>query len=355
MEQYSEKHETAERVEQRGQDAVLVVDRPHVSEEPGLGFEEIWNIIWRRRWWVLSTLFICWSVVWTLSWLLPPRYRSETLILIEQQKVPQEYVLSNVAVDFQQRLQTMTQRILSRARLQRIINDFHLYPGLRDRVAPDQLVEMMRKDIEIELVETANKRGLSAFHVYYSARSPQLAQQVASQLTNLFIQENLLAQQQQSESTTQFLSAELEQARRSLAEQEEKMRAFKAQYLGQLPSQVQSNVGILGGLQNQYEALSVRLQHSQEQKLYLESMQAQYKSLDVASPQNPQSSGSVDQDLVRLRAALDDARGRYTELHPEVIRLKNQIARAEKLKQQLESKDASPAPGADSEEIGDSG
>ena len=289
MEQYSEKQETAERVEQRGQDAVLVVDRPHVNEEPGLGFEEIWNIIWRRRWWVLTTLFICWSVVWTLSWLLPPRYRSETLILIEQQKVPQEYVLSNVAVDFQQRLQTMTQQILSRARLQRIINDFHLYPGLRDRVAPDQLVEMMRKDIEIELVETANKRGLSAFHVYYSARSPQLAQQVASQLTNLFIQENLLAQQQQSESTTQFLSAELEQARRSLAEQEEKMRVFKAQYLGQLPSQVQSNVGILGGLQNQYEALSVRLQHSQEQKLYLESMQAQYKALDVGSPQNPQS------------------------------------------------------------------
>ena len=76
-----------------------------------------------------------------------------------------------------------------------------------DRVTPDQLVEMMRKDIEIELVETANKRGLTAFHVYYSAGSPQLAQQVNSQLTNLFIQENLLAQQRQSESTTQFLSA----------------------------------------------------------------------------------------------------------------------------------------------------
>lgn len=348
MEQYNEKPETAERVEQRGQDAVLVVDRPHVSEEHGLGFEEAWNIIWRRRWWVLSTLFICWSVAWAISWLLPAQYRSETLILIEQQKVPQEYVLSNVAVDFQQRLQTMTQQILSRARLQRIINDFHLYPKLRDRVAPDQLVEMMRKDIEIELVETTNKKGLTAFHVYYSAGSPQLAQQVNSQLTNLFIQENLLAQQQQSESTTQFLSSELEQARRSLDAQEEKMREFKAHYLGQLPSQVQTNMGILGGLQSREEALTVRLQHTQEQKLYLESMRAQYKSVDVSSPQNPKSLGAVDQDLVRLRAELDEARGRYTELHPEVIRLKNQIARAEKLKQQLETKDASSAPPAPS-------
>ena len=348
MEPPNEKPETADRIEQRGQDAVLVVDRPQVSEEPGLGFEEIWNIIWRRRWWVLSTLFICWSVVWAVSWLLPARYRSETLILIEQQKVPQEYVLSNVAVDFQQRLQTMTQQILSRARLQRIINDFHLYPGLRDRVAPDQLVEMMRKDIEIELVETANKRGLTAFHVYYSAGSPQLAQQVNSQLTNLFIQENLLAQQQQSESTTQFLSAELEQARHSLTEQEEKMREFKSHYVGQLPSQVQTNVGILGGLLSREEALTVRLQHVQEQQLYLESMRTQYKSVDVSSPQNPKSVSSVDQDLVRLRAELDEARGRYTELHPEVIRLKSQIARAEKLKQQLESKEASPASSADS-------
>ena len=72
-------------------------------------------------------------------------------------------------------------------------------------------------------------------------------------------------------------------------------------------------------------------------------MQSQYKSMDVSSPQNPKTAGSVDQDLVRLRTELDEARGRYTELHPEVIRLKSQIARAEKLKQQLESKEASPA------------
>jgi polysaccharide chain length determinant protein (PEP-CTERM system associated) len=303
-------------------------------QESGIEIEDLWNIIHRRRWCILSAWFLCWAVVWAISWLLPAQYRSETLILIEQQKIPQEYVLSNVGVDFQQRLQTMTQQILSRTRLQRIIDELRLYPRQRNRMSPDELVELMRKDIEIQLVETPSRKEVNAFRVYYSAPTPQLAQRVAKQLTSLFIQENLLAQQQQSEDTTQFLSAELEQARVSLAEQETKVREFKARYLGQLPSQMQSNVGILTGLQSRYEGLTTSLSHTQQQKLYLESLLNQYQALGIMSPQNPQAPGSVDQDLERLNTELAAAQARYTEEHPEVTRLKNQIAGLEKLKKQ---------------------
>lgn len=305
------------------------------QEASPMGVEEVWSLVSHRRWWILGTLFVCWAIAWTLSWKLPARYRSETLILVEHQKVPEEYVVSNVTTDMQERLRTMTQQILSRTRLQRIISDFGLYSKAQSRLAPDQVVELMRKDIEIELVQTPGQRDLNAFRVYYSAPNPELAQKVASQLTSLFIQENLLAQQEQSERTTEFLSSEVEQARQSLALQETKVREFKSRYLGQLPSQMQGNVEILTGLQSRYEALTGALNRSQQQKLYLESLLNQYRSLGVIPGSGPAAPRPVDEELIRLRRELADARSRYTEQHPDVQRLKDQIADAEKRRQQM--------------------
>lgn len=308
------------------------------NEEPSsIGIEDVWNMLLHRRWWILGSLFLCWSVAWTLSWKLPARYRSETLILVEQQKVPEEYVVSNVSTDLQQRLRTMTQQILSRTRLERIITDFNLYSAEQKRLAPDQLVSLMRKDIEIELVETPGKRDLNAFRVYYSAPTPELAQSVANRLTSLFIQENLLAQQQQSERTTEFLSSELDQARQSLELQEAKVREFKSRYLGQLPSQMQGNVEILTGLQNRFESLTGALSRSQQQKLYLESLIGQYRSAGVLSSSGTHAAVPATEELSRLRRELANARSKYTEQHPDVQRLKDQIAEAERRRQEQEA------------------
>jgi protein tyrosine kinase modulator len=132
-------------------------------EEKELGVKEIWDIVVRRRWWILAPTFFIWTAVFVTSWFVPSQYRSETVILVEQQKVPQQYVVSNVASDMQERLQSMTQQILSRTRLMKIIQDFKLYQNLRSRKSPDELVDTMREDIKIDLVHAPGDKDLTAF------------------------------------------------------------------------------------------------------------------------------------------------------------------------------------------------
>ena len=128
-----------------------------------------------------------------------------------------------------------------------IIDQLNLYADPHSQPSPDQKVDRMRKEIEIELVRDARNQ-ITAFNVSYSSRDPHLAQQVTSELTNLFINENLEVRQQQSEDTTKFLESQLEAARKTLSDQEEKIRQFKAQHVGELPAQVGSNLQILAGL-----------------------------------------------------------------------------------------------------------
>ncbi len=317
-----------------------------LDEEDGQvsrSLDEYWAIARRRRWYILLPVFACWAIAWAGSWLVPSTFQSEALILVEQQKVPEQYVVSNVTVNLQDRLQSMTQQILSRTRLQSTINRFHLYETHR-RGAFTQAgdpVEQMRKDIIIELVEAPGHSGqLTAFKIRYSAGTPQLAQQVNSELTSLFIDENLKSQQQLSESTTAFLQSQLADARLKLEEQEAKVRAFKANHFGNLPSQVETNVQILGGLQAQLQSIQRAIDGANQQKLYLESLQQEYQSIQ-ASLGNGNSAvttpDSLNKDLLDLRHKLQEARLRYTEDHPDVVELKDKISKMEKLKQDPDS------------------
>src|SRR5580698_4800196 len=208
------------------------------------------GIVRRRHMQFLVPLLLGWLAVWGASWVLPSRYRSGTLILVEQPTMPKDYVTPNVNDDLQDRLRSITQQILSRTRLLHIIDQLHLYADANGRLTPDEEVERMRKDIDIELVRDGEGR-VSAFNVFYLSRDPHTAQQVTSELTNLFISENLEVRQQQSEDTTRFLEAQLETARKTLSDQEEKIREFKGEHVGQLPAQVGSNLQILAGLQSQ--------------------------------------------------------------------------------------------------------
>src|ERR1700736_5880537 len=221
-----------------------------LEEKPGEGInlQQYVDVIRRRHMYFLIPFFLGWLVVWSVSWVLPSRYKSGTLILVEQPSMPKDYVTPNVTDDLQARLQSITQQILSRTRLLHIIDELNLYASNRGRLNPDELLERMRKDIEIELVRDARNQ-ITSFNIFYSAQDPHVAQQVTGELTNLFISENLELRQQKSEDTTKFLEQQLETARQTLAEQEEKVRLYKDQHLGELPSQLTSNVQILSGLQ----------------------------------------------------------------------------------------------------------
>jgi succinoglycan biosynthesis transport protein ExoP len=311
---------------------------PEDSEEKleSMNLEQYLGFVRRRRWYFLVPLFVGWLIVWGVSWLLPSVYRSATLILVEQPTVPSQYVVPNIAADnLQDRLQSITQQILSRTRLLRIIENQNLYAGSRRRLTQDEVVDQMRKDIEIELVHDRDQ--LTAFNVYYSSNDPRVAQQVTQELTSLFISENLEARQEQSENTTRFLESHLEEARKSLSEQEERVRRFKDDHLGDLPGQLQSNLQILTGLQSQLGGEQGALDRARQQNVYLESLLAQYRSVQRSrSPDTPSMGlSALEQELDTLKSRLADLRSRYTEQHPDVRKMKEQIANAEKMKRQV--------------------
>ena len=295
-------------------------------------------IINRRRLQFAIPFFVGWAVVWAVSWTLPAVYRSGTLILVEQPSVPSQYVVPNIAGNLQDRLQTMSQQILSRTRLTHIIDTLNLYPNERTRMTPDELVERMRKDIEIELVRSPDRDSVTSFNIYYSSGDPQTAQRVTRELTNLYISENLEARQQQSENTTKFLESQLEEARKGLLEQEDKLRRYKDQHLGELPGQLQSNLQILGGLQSQLQNEQDALTRAEQQSVYLHTLLDQYRAgQESARTGNGMTAGipALDQELERLRAQLADLSSHYTDRHPDVRKLKEQIGKTERMKAQI--------------------
>ena len=307
------------------------------KESGEFDLEHYLGLVRRRHLHFLLPLFLGWLAVWGASWVLPPRYRSGTLILVEQPTMPKDYVTPNVSDDLQQRLQSITQQILSRTRLLHIIDALNLYADSRNRLSPDEKVERMRKGIEIELARDTQNR-VNSFNVYYSARDPYTAQQVTHELTKLFISENLETRQQQSENTTQFLEGQLETARASLTEQEDKIRTYKGQHVGELPSQLESNLQILGGLQNQLRTEQDALNTAKQQRVYLQTLVDQYRALQGSSKTAdgaPIGLPALDQELERLRAQLADLTSHYTDRHPDVRKVQDQIAKTERMRDQL--------------------
>jgi polysaccharide chain length determinant protein (PEP-CTERM system associated) len=292
----------------------------------------------RRHLQFLIPLLLGWLVVWGASWILPERYKSGTLILVEQPTMPKDYVTPNVNDNLQDRLQSITQQILSRTRLLQIIDQLNLYGGSNSQIAPDDKVELMRKDIEIELVRDTHNDQITAFNVYYSARDPHVAQQVTSELTNLFINENVEVRQQQSEDTTKFLESQLETARKTLAEQETRIREFKGQHVGELPTQQASNLQILSGLQSQLQNEEDALNTAKQQRVYLQTLIDQYRTLRGTSRSAdgaPTGLPAIDQELDRLKSQLADLSSRYTDRHPDIRKLRDQITKTEKTRDQI--------------------
>jgi polysaccharide biosynthesis transport protein len=286
----------------------------------------------------LTALFFGWLVVWGASWFLQVRYKSGTLILVEQPTMPKNYVEPNVSDDLQDRLQSITQQILSRTRLLLIIDKLHLYQDQHRKLTPDEKVARMQKDIEIDLVRDAQNEAITAFRVSFSAPDPHIAQQVTSELTNLFIDENTRVREQQSEQTTEFMQNQLANARASLADQDAKVRAFQSAHEGALPTQEASNLQILSGLQAQLQNEQDALNAARQQRVYTQSLVDQYRSVQGTTRTAsgaPTGLAAIDQQLDTLRAKLADLSTRYTDRYPEVQEVKSEIAKTEKERQQL--------------------
>jgi polysaccharide biosynthesis transport protein len=309
------------------------------SERPDV--ERYLGILRRRHMHLMIPLLLIWLLVWGASWVLKPLYKSSTQILVEQPTMPSSYVSPNVTDNVQTRLQSITEQILSRTRLLMIIDKVHLYSAAG---TADDRVERMRKDINIDLVRDPRNSEITAFKVSYSAGDPQTAQQVTTELTNLFINENTKVREQESEGTTKFIEDQLEAARVQLSEQEAKVKAFEGTHEGILPSQQTSNLQILAGLQSQLQNEQDSLSQAKQQHVYLQALIDQNRAAraNVRADGTPTGLVEVNQQLEKLRTELVDLSSRYTDQYPDVVKLKEQIAKTEKIRDELRASPKKP-------------
>jgi polysaccharide chain length determinant protein (PEP-CTERM system associated) len=235
-----------------------------------------------------------------------------------------------------ERVQAMTQQVLSRTRLLNLIQTLKLYPRFEN--SPDDQVRQMREDIKLELVQapaTAGKNAgeLVAFKIDYEAPSATIAQRVNAKLAGFFIDENVRASQEQSESTTLFLDSQARAAAQTLADKESKLRDFEAQHEGSLPQELQSNITILSGLQSQLQAALGARERGIQQQTYLNSLLTQYQTMGTDNMGGVPP--SIDTQLESARAGLANMRAKYTDDHPDIRAMKDNIARLEKLKKDM--------------------
>jgi len=279
----------------------------------------------KRRWLlILAPTVVVPLLCYSFSLTIPNRYTSQTGVLVEMPKVPDNYVKPVITQELSQRLATMQEQLLSRTRLQPIIERFGLYRKDQGRVPMEDLVERMRKDVAVTTIRNDN-RALSAFYISFTAESPKLAQEVCTEITSLFMEENLRTRQQRAQSTTDFLSNQLGTAKRNLDDQDARLAQFKMRHIGQLPGQEQANISLLAGFNTQLDAATQALGNAQQEKAYAESLIAQRvaASAEAGGGATPEK---VDQQLSTLETHLVALESRYTPDHPDVVKTRREIA-----------------------------
>ena len=294
---------------------------------PGKSYapEDFVRIATRLRWAIILPFVTIAIATVVVAHYLPNKYRSETVILVVPQQVPESYVRSTVTTKIEDRLQSISQQILSRTRLERIIQDFNLYERERQVGIMEDVVERMRsRDIKVETLKG------DAFRIAFIGDNPVTVMKVTDRLASHFIDENLRDREILAQGTSQFLTVQLEEARRRLIEQEQKLEVYRLQHSGELPSQAAGNLQQVQNLQVQVQNVVESLNRDVDRKLIIERALA---DLNAADAQGTASAGpdgdNSDQPLtVQLAAAekyLTELQLRLTPQHPDVIRLKRRI------------------------------
>jgi polysaccharide chain length determinant protein (PEP-CTERM system associated) len=297
---------------------------------PGKKFtpQDILAILGSRWWMVAVPTVLGLAAGLILFEHIPKQYRSETLIMVVPQTVPDDYVKSTVSAPIEDRLSSISDQILSRSRLERIITDFDLYEKERTRgLVMEDLVRGMRTDITVKV------EGKESFRVSYLNEQPQTAQKVTERLASLFIEENLRDRENLAENTNQFLESQLEDARQRLLAHEKKLEAYNQRYSGELPTQLQGNLQAIQNGQMQLQSLQESTNRARERRLLLERQLADAQSLQVAAPPVENAPGPADgpvpmttaQQLEAARSRLALFRMRYTADHPDVKALERTI------------------------------
>ncbi len=273
----------------------------------------------RQRWLIIGTTCAVTLSVIGFLFHIPNEYTSDATILVDAQKVSERYVVPTTSADASHALEAMENEVLSRPRLLAIIDELGLYPEQKQRLAPEELIALMREHFSIEAFVKPGERIASTFQISFTASSPQLAQHVTTRLSALFIEQNLKTRTDQAITTTAFLHEQLELTKTKLAAQEERLRDFKMQYLGELPEQRDANVAILRGLESQMADVMSTRNQALQQRSHLQSLLTDHSR----------------RELTRLQAERRKLLMVFTSQHPDVLRNDQEISNQQKLVNEL--------------------
>jgi polysaccharide chain length determinant protein (PEP-CTERM system associated) len=295
-----------------------------------------WNVLRRHVSLLILVSVVLAAAAVVVIALLPDVYQATTTILVDPQKIPEKYVTSTVTSDPNDHLNTLKQQVLSTSRLQEIIDRDNLYPALRRTMSREEVLEYMRKKIKIELKQGSDQ-GLSSFTITYEDRDRVAVATIANQLAANFIDWNLRVRQQQATDTTQFLSNELEQAKKSLEQQEGQLEAFRLKHVGSTPDQLDGNLQTISRLESQMQSNADAISRLDEERIML----TQSRPTITADVSSLSERDRLMQEKRRLENELWKLRREFTDTYPDVVLVKGQL---QSVTARLA---ATPAPAAD--------
>jgi len=288
---------------------------------------ELGRAIWRRRGWFLVPVFLALAAAAALLYWLPPTYEASTLVMVERQKVPSDYVKATITSSMDDRIRTLEPQINNRETLERMIRELDLSPQVRRKSGMDSAVALARKDLRLRT------QGDILFAIFFEYTDPVKAAAAANRIADGFIQENLKLRENQAEGTSSFLETELEQTRRRLEAQEAKIAAFKQRYMGELPEQSDTNLKLVDSLQSKLQINMEAMDKAEQRRLAVEAQMQSVRTdrdRDRAAPAPASPAHTPASRLEQARGELAALLTQYTDRHPEVIRKRAEIAALEK-------------------------
>ncbi|MGV6859344.1 MAG: lipopolysaccharide biosynthesis protein [bacterium] len=291
-------------------------------------------ILGRRRKPAIITFGILVVLAIALALNLPAVYRSTAVILIEQQEIPKGLVESTVTGYADQRIQVINQRVMTSANLLSLINKYDLYPEERKKYPPEQVIEMLRENIKLEMVsadviDPRSGRPMAAtiaFSLGYESESPKKAQEVANELTTLYLNENVQARRRSTTDTADFLSSEAKKLENQISTLEKRLATFKQENQGSLPEQVDLNTRMMDRAERDLDAVDRDLRAIDERKIYLT---GELATLDPSIPDGRRMRPDAydpDLKLQALQSEYVTKLAKYSDDHPDVQKLKKEIA-----------------------------
>jgi polysaccharide chain length determinant protein (PEP-CTERM system associated) len=294
------------------------------------------RMAWSRRWFILIPTVVIASTTAVVAMFLPNVYRASTNVMIVPQRVPEEFVQSTVTNPLAERLDMVSKQILSRTQLERIIQEFNLYERERGQMIMEDVIERMRRDIRISLSTNPRRRERTAsFSVSFDSPNARTAMRVTERLGSLFVQENLEDRQLLADQTAGFLQAQLEEARRRLQDQENKLRDFRQRNHGQLPEQVQANLQLMSGAETRLQSVLEAQNRDRDRLANAEKTLLELGApTTVTAPAPAATKGSEGPATAAELLALERAKLRGLELrlkpeHPDIGIQKRLIAELE--------------------------